>query len=304
MSVTARTPLTGASAMRERPWALILHGGARTIAPDEAAAHRTGCLAAVEAGEAVLSSHGDALDAVEAVVRVLEADETFNAGQGAALNAEGVAELDAAVMTGADLAVGAVAALQGVRHPVSVARRLLAERETLLAGQGARRFALRQGLADRDVTAAEASRRRPPGDTVGCVVLDQLGRMAVGLSTGGLAGKAPGRLGDTPLPGCGFYVDDLVGGVALSGDGEAIARTMLAARIMLGMADQSPQSAARSALAQLERVGGEAGAIVLDRTGRFGCAHTSEHFAVGFASHRAAPRAALHQSELKDLIHD
>lgn len=288
--------------MSER-WAIILHGGARKIEPEDAQDNRRGCMAALEIGHGLLSAGGEAIDAVEAVVRQLEADVTFNAGYGAVLNAEGVAQLDAAIMTGADLAVGAVAALEGVRHPVSVARRMLAETDGLLVAGGARAFAARHGLLDNETGGEPRAFSRASGDTVGCVVLDRSGHMAVGLSTGGLSGKSPGRVGDTPLPGCGFYVDDQVGGVALSGDGEAITRTLLAARVMAALECGTPQNAAARAMAHLDRVGGEAGVIALDPRGWMGWAHTSPHFAMGLASHQLSPRVALHQSELKDLLH-
>jgi beta-aspartyl-peptidase (threonine type) len=289
----------------EAPWALILFGGARSIAAADAQANRDGCRTALELGEAVLLRGGTALDAVEAAVVALETDATFNAGYGAVLNADGIVQLDAAIMTGEDLAVGAVGALEGVRHPVRVARRLLAETPSLLVGQGAAAFALGDGAPAPEPEAKPARRlvTAPSGDTVGCIALDVAGRMAVALSTGGLEGKAPGRVGDTPLPGCGFYVDDLIGGVAVSGDGDAIARTMLAARVMAGLETRPPQAAAEQALAHLGRVGGEGGVIVLDRLGRFGCAHTSEHFAVALSSSRFPSQTALKQDELKAFTH-
>lgn len=276
------------------PWAIIVHGGARTIAPQDAAANRAGCLTAAEVGAAILSFGGSAEAAVEAAIRALEDDPTFNAGAGAVLNSEGVVQLDAAIMRGGDLAIGAVGALEGVRHPISVARRLLDQTAGLLVGEGARAFADRE--PDTPLTPGPAT--ADSGDTVGCVALDQSGAMAVGLSTGGLQGKMPGRVGDSPLPGCGFYVDDGVGGVALSGDGDAIARVLLASQIMRELETAPPTQAARAGLQKLDRVGGEAGAIVLDPSGRIGCAHTSEHFAVAYAAHDRAPRAVLHQDEL------
>jgi beta-aspartyl-peptidase (threonine type) len=281
-------------------WSLILHGGARTIAAKDEAANRRGCLVAAEAGRRILAAGGDAVDAVEAVVRALESDPTFNAGLGAVANADGVVERDAALMRGSDLAIGAVGALQDVTHPIGVARRLMAETPGLLVGDGARDFAQRHGLLD------PVGQRKPPelvggGDTVGCVALDAHGRMAVGLSTGGLSGKMPGRVGDTPLPGCGFYVDDKVGGVALSGDGDNIARVMLAGRILSGLDGHAPQEAAERGLLQMRGVGGEAGAIVLDPMGRFGCAHNSDHFAVALVSAKVELRAALHQDELREI---
>jgi beta-aspartyl-peptidase (threonine type) len=287
--------------MSERgTWALILHGGARTIAPGDAAANRQGCLAAAEVGRAILRDGRGALDAVEAVIRTLERDPTFNAGYGAVANADGVIERDAAIMRGSDLAIGAVGALQDAPHPISVARRLLDETAGLLAGEGARAFAEREGLLAPDLQPAP--RVAAGGDTVGCIALDRTGRMAAGLSTGGLDGKAPGRIGDSPLPGCGFYVDDLQGGVALSGDGDSIARVLLAARIFDDLGELGPQAAIETNLVRLDRVGGEAGAIALDRRGRFGCAHTSDHFAVALASDALPAAAALHQDELQEFM--
>ena len=284
-------------------WALILHGGARTIAPRDAAANRCGCLAAAQAGREILAEGGDAVDAVEAVVLVLERDPTFNAGYGAVANADGVIERDAALMRGTDLAIGAVGAVQDVPHPIRVARRLMAQTPGLLVGEGARRFAEHQGLLVPDIAKARPS--AVGGDTVGCVALDAQGRMAVGLSTGGLDGKMAGRVGDTPLPGCGFYVEDHLGGVAVSGDGDNIARILLAGRILSALDADGPQGAAEHGLRQMGRVGGEAGAIVLDAQGRFGCAHTSDHFAVALTAARIAPRVALHQDELREVTsHD
>lgn len=221
------------------------------------------------------------------------------------LNAEGEVELDASIMDGSNLAIGAVGAVKGLRHPISIARLLLAETPVLLVGDGAQRFAARHG-AERAETGPAGDPQgpsSPAADTVGCVALDTSGHMAAGLSTGGLSGKLPGRLGDTPLPGCGFYADDQEGGVAFSGDGESIARTLLAATVMQRLALEAPQAALEASL-RLGRVGGEAGGIAFSCDGRFGCAHTSEHFAVALASERVPLRAAVHQRDLQDLFHD
>jgi beta-aspartyl-peptidase (threonine type) len=285
-------------------WALIVHGGAKEIAPEQEEANRRGCLEALAAGWAILEQAGSAVDAVEAAIQVLESDPTFNAGYGSDLNADGEVEMDAALMDGSNLALGAVAAIQGVRHPISVARRMLGEPPTLLVGEGARRFAAAQGA--KLCEPGELIPPRPDGpekthdhDTVGCVALDSSGRIAAGTSTGGLDDTLPGRVGDSPLPGCGFYADDQVGGVAFSGDGECIARTLLAARVMQVLeGGQSPQAAAEASLTHLERVGGEAGGIVLDRLGRVGWAHNSSHFAVAWITDgMGAPSVRLHQEE-------
>ncbi len=286
-------------------WALIVHGGAKEIAPEQENANRHGCLEALAAGQAILEQGGSAVQAVEAAIQVLESDPTFNAGYGSDLNADGEVEMDAALMDGSSLAIGAVAAIQGVRHPISVARRMLSEPPTLLIGEGARRFAAAQGAE-----LCEPGELIPPHqdgseqkthdhDTVGCVALDSSGRIAAGISTGGLDDTLPGRVGDSPLPGCGFYADDQVGGVAFSGDGESIARTLLAARVMQALeSGADPQRAIEISLTSIARVGGEAGGIVLDQLGQVGWAHNSSHFAVAWITDSmGAPSIRLRQDE-------
>lgn len=283
-------------------WSLIVHGGAKTIAGDRAAANRKGILAAVEAGRDVLAAGGEPLAAVEAAVRVLEDDPVFNAGFGSVLNSDGEVEMDAALMDGSTLDLGGVAAIQGVRNPITVARLMLRERPVLLAAEGARRFAEAKGaqmcppeaMISREQLASEAA-----CDTVGCVAWRD-GRVAAGTSTGGLTGKAPGRIGDSPLPGCGLYADDRRGGVSLSGEGEFIARTLLAAEAMNALQRLDAQGAADQAVARLKQVGGEAGAIVIDRHGRLGWSHNSDHFAVGTATSSAEPMAYLQRREAND----
>lgn len=185
--------------MPER-WSIMVHGGARTIPPHAEAANRAGCLSAVEAGAAILEAGGSAVDAAIAAVRVLEDDPTFNAGAGAVCNREGTIELDAAVMDGDTLDVGAVAALTGYANPIDVAQALLRDDAAFLVGIGASAFAAALG-------AATAPKILPSGqvakscDTVGCVAYDRKGALAAALSTGGLEGTRPGRVGDAPVPG-------------------------------------------------------------------------------------------------------
>jgi len=285
----------------DRRWALIVHGGARTIAPSLHAANRTGCALAARAGSAVLAAGGSALDAAEVAVRQLEDDPTFNAGTGSVPTSAGYLEMDAAMMDGSTLDVGAVAALSNVRHPVSVARLLIAETPVLLAGAGASAFARSRGIEAFDVPAAAEA--EPQHDTVGCVAMDVSGHFAVATSTGGLTGQMPGRVGDAPIPGCGFYADDQVGGVAVSGDGESILRILLSMRVIDRLRSASPTDAVAETLGEMERVGGEAGIIALDREGNFGVAHNSDHFAVALAaSWLLEPIAAVRQEELKGYL--
>lgn len=281
--------------MPER-WSIIVHGGARTIPPEAEAANRAGCLAAVAAGAAILDAGGCAVDAVVAAVRVLEDDPTFNAGTGAVRNRDGETELDAAVMDGETLDVGAVAALTGYANPVSVAHALLRDEAVLIVGDGAAAFASALG-------AAPADPPRPSDgvatscDTVGCVAYDAQGALAAALSTGGLAGVRPGRVGDTPIPGAGYYAESAIGAVAFSGDGEAILRLALAGRLMQALPQQSPAQAAADTIGHTARVGSEAGCIVLDAAGTPAFAHNSDHFAVASARQGEAPRSYLHQDE-------
>src|SRR5215216_4429065 len=169
--------------------AIIVHGGASTIAAEETEAYRHGCHAALEAGWAILVGGGNACDAVEAAIRVMEDDQTFNAGYGAALNADGLVETDAAFMEGRDLRFGGVAAAQGLRHPISVARLILDAGPLLLSGAGVARFAEGRTteLCDPAELVTEKQRQHweqteqqlnkqqavEPGtkDTVGCVAL-------------------------------------------------------------------------------------------------------------------------------------
>lgn len=282
-------------------WAIVVHGGAKTIAPDNADAHRSGCARAVEAGAEILRRGGSALDAARRAVCVLEDDPTFNAGRGSVRNAAGEIEMDAAIMDGETLAIGAVAAVRHVANPIEAAAALLDAPPILLVGEGAERFARDAGLRPTGLEVISAAAGDPGHDTVGCVALDSAGHVAAATSTGGLEGTLPGRVGDTPLPGCGFYADDAIGGVSLSGDGEAIGRTLLGARVMRAMEREPADEAVTVIFAPMERLAAEAGVIAIDATGQIGIAHNSDHFALACAS-SAFPDvvSAIHQNELKE----
>ncbi len=269
-------------------WALILHGGAKTIDPSGEEANRRGCAAALRAGTEVLARGGSSIDAVEAAVRALENDPTFNAGYGSVLNSKGDVETCAAVMEGRDFNVGAVAVARGIRNPIAAARAMLYKEPVLIAGEGAAEFAAKEGIELCDPRDLIPPEERPEGekqhDTVGCIALDGEGRFAVGVSTGGVDGKPPGRVGDSPQPGSGYYCDDAIGAVVFSGDGENIARMMLAARVMHILESSTPDLSVEEALVHLERIDGEAGGICLSAKGQLGWAHNSDHFAVAYAS--------------------
>lgn len=284
----------------DRCWSIVVHGGARTISEDERAQFEQGCLEAVTRAAEMLGDGGTAMDAAEAAVRILEDLPAFNAGNSSVLNADGLAEMDAAIMDGETLALGGVAAIRNILNPIKLARALLEETPTLLVGEGAQRFAKQIGVPE---GTSDPRNDSHAADTVGCVARDMNGHLAAAGSTGGLSGKKAGRVGDTPLPGCGLYADDQMGAAALSGDGEVIARAMLAARALHLLASNSPTAAAQRAIAVLERTGGEAGIILIDPAGKIGIAHNSGQFSLGLAaSWMERPLAALHADELKESL--
>jgi beta-aspartyl-peptidase (threonine type) len=289
-------------------WAIVVHGGAKRIDTALLERNRAGCARAAEAGAALLREGRPALLAAEAATRVLEDDPVFNAGFGSVLNAEGAVEMDAAIMDGATLRIGAVAAVRRLRNPIAAASALLEARPVLLVADGAERFASAQGIElcdPEDMISPErlASEYDRGHDTVGCVAIDTAGHLAAATSTGGLSGKAPGRVGDTPVPGCGYYADDALGAAAFSGDGESILRTLLAARTMQALEHNAAKAAAEAAIVALARVGGEAGVIVLDAQGRVGIAHNSDNFALGLhSSGLAEARGAASREELEEFL--
>ena len=179
--------------MPDRSWVLIAHGGAKSIEPEDESNNRNGLMQALAKGCDILSGGGTALDAAEAVVQILESDPTFNAGlYGSVTNEDGEVEMDASIMDGATLDIGAVAGIQNIKHPVAVARALLKEKAILLVGQGAQKFAQENGFLSEEQRPADI-KDSTGCDTVGCVARDAQGSLAVATSTGGLKGAKVGR---------------------------------------------------------------------------------------------------------------
>lgn len=226
---------------------LIVHGGAWDIPEEAVEVCNSGCRRALEAGWEVLSGGGAALDAVEAAIVVLEDEPVFDAGFGSHLNLDGRVECDAIVMNGETLRAGAVAALQRVRNPIRLARAVLEHcPHMMLVAEGAERFAKDRGMAlcepgdlvsDAELAAwlrcsqdkhAAAHHRGHEQGTVGAVAVDAHGKMFAATSTGGTCCKLPGRVGDSPLIGCGCYADSTAGGVSCTGYGEAIMKIVMA----------------------------------------------------------------------------
>ncbi len=308
------------------PFAIIVHGGAGTIAGERLAPGQEGCREAALTGWRVLQAGGTALDAVEAAVRALEDNPNFNAGTGSTLTAAGTVEMDAGMMEGHTLNVGAVASVECIKNPVSLARKVLESQHVLLVGRGAQEFATEQGIAlcaaedliterQRDnwkaaqnaqgaeqdkqdepryvrhvigsvsgsqAAKGQAGRREAESEekhgTVGAAALDMYGNLAAATSTGGIHNKYPGRVGDSPLVGCGFYADENAA-ISCTGHGEDFMRLMIAKRAADFVArGDTAQAAAEAAIAVLgAKAEGKGGLILVDRLGRVGYAWNSDH---------------------------
>ncbi|HEV8383973.1 MAG TPA: isoaspartyl peptidase/L-asparaginase, partial [Candidatus Acidoferrales bacterium] len=284
---------------------LIVHGGAWNI-PDEAvAACQAGCRRALEIGWAILQGGGEAMDAVEAAIVVLEEDPVFDAGFGSHLNRDGRVELDAIIMDGGTLNAGAVASVQRVRNPIRLARKILDSCEhMMLVGAGAEEFAAAQGLPLCNPEELVLEREKQAwkkciqGDhltefhfshqhgTVGAVAYDGQGHIVAGTSTGGTCCKLPGRVGDSPLIGCGCYADLEAGGISCTGWGEAIMKVVLAKStadfLCTGKTAQEAAQAATDLLAR--RTKGTGGLILLDARGKPGFSFTTQRMAYGYVA--------------------
>lgn len=262
-------------------FALAIHGGAgvmRRIPRAMQLSYVSGLVRALATAEKILQGGGSSLDAVTAAVVALEDDPLFNAGRGACYNADGEHELDASIMDGATLRAGGVAAVKRIRNPVLAARAVMEKsRHVLLAGKGAEQFAKRQGLAlvspryfgtATRLVALRKSLKDHHG-TVGAVALDRRGDLAAATSTGGYTGKLAGRVGDSPIPGAGTYADNASCAVSGTGLGEAFIRVALAHEVSARMKyrGETLAAAARAALAQVARVGGDGGLVAVDRRG-------------------------------------
>ncbi len=266
---------------------IVVHGGAGADPVDGREELRGGVRAAALAGWRVLAAGGSALDAVEAAVRSLEDHPRFNAGRGSVLTSAGTVETDASIMEGDRLRCGAVGAVRGIANPITLARRVMdGTRHVLLVGDGALDVARAGGVPECDpralVTERQLARHQERAaagakGTVGAVALDRAGTIAAATSTGGLAGKLPGRIGDSALIGCGTYADSAIGGVSCTGDGEAIIRVVLARRALHFLQDaDDPDYAAKVAVDLLVDEGrGQGGLILLDWRGRIGWAHST-----------------------------
>lgn len=288
-----------ALAQAEKPFALVVHGGAGSIRPGSVSAadealYRQGLQRAIDAGYAVLEKGGTALDAVQAAILVLENDSMFNAGRGAVYAANGMIELDASVMDGSNLEAGAVAGVTNIKNPV-IAARLVMEQSghVMLARKGAEMFAeqngceivpqsyfwttkTRNGYNKQNEAKGKKSYLGQPGNvdekygTVGAVALDKQGNLAAGTSTGGMTNKKYGRVGDSPIIGAGTYADNNSCAVSCTGWGEYFIRLGMAKAIAdrVELLDMPVDDAAKQMIHdKLQNMGATGGIIAVDKSG-------------------------------------
>ena len=276
---------------------IIVHGGAGgwDLTSERLVMAMEACRDAAALGQSLLLQGGTALDAIEKAVNLLEDCPMLDSGRGSYLNVEGNVEMDAMIMDGATLGLGAVAAVQLVRYPISLARRVMTDSEhTLLVADGAAAFADRIGfprcaleelLVGDELARYLASKQGmaealpvvvpepgPIGDTVGAVAIDQWGNIAAATSTGGTRKKLPGRVGDSPLVGSGAYADNWTAGVSATGYGEKLMKVVISKRVCDFVAHGLTAKAACEAAIRVleERVNGEGGLIAIDARGQIG----------------------------------
>jgi L-asparaginase / beta-aspartyl-peptidase len=299
---------------------IVVHGGAWAI-PDEACqAHRLGVERAAAAGWKALESGVSSLDAVEEAVATLEDDESFDAGRGAFLNRDGRVQLDALIMDGATLKAGGVGCVERLLNPVRAARVVLEKSPHIyFVAEGAERFAAEQGIMlidnselvlPREIerwknaaeqrylsVPAEFSRKLDSHDTVGAVALDRHGNIASATSTGGTLNKAPGRVGDSSLIGCGCYADNETAAASTTGWGEPMMKLVFAKWATDHVtADVAPEQVAPAAIHYLQRrLNGQGGIILLDQQGRVGIAHNTPRMAWAWRNQRSS-ESGLHSS--------
>ena len=305
------------------PIAIIVHGGAGDIPQERAEAAQAGCREAAQIGWRILQGGGSALEAVEAAARSLEDNPHFNAGTGACLDIDGRIELDAGIMEGHTLQVGAIAGVERIKNPITVARKVLESPHVMLIGRGAQQFAQEQGIGlcdpedllterqyrrwqesleeikrqeprfhrrevrtvshAQDIAPEEKQEKQEKHGTIGAVAVDAEGHLAAATSTGGIANKYPGRVGDSPLIGCGFYADEDAA-ISCTGYGEDFTRLLLAKRAADFVArGDDARTAAQAAIAVLgEKATGTGGLIVADRLGNVGFAWNSQSMSYAY----------------------
>jgi beta-aspartyl-peptidase (threonine type) len=301
----------------------VIHGGAGTIpkgslTPEKEAEYRKKLEEALMAGYRALQEGKTALDAVEIAIKILEDSPLFNAGKGAVFNAEGRNELDASIMDGKTLKAGAVAAVQHIKNPISLARLVMEKSpHVLLVGEGAEKFAIKQGmqLVDSEYfwtkerweqylktknSRLESSKTEQKYGTVGAVALDKYGNLAAGTSTGGMNYKMPGRVGDTPIIGAGTYANNDTCAVSATGWGEYFIRLSVAKDISALLEYRAlPIQEAVDLVIQrkLKNLGGDGGVIAIDKFGNIGISFNTEGMYRAYINSEGKPVVMIYKED-------
>jgi L-asparaginase / beta-aspartyl-peptidase len=287
-------------------YAIAIHGGAGTILKTSMTAekeleYKTALLQAIQAGEVILKNGASALEAVEAAIVSLENNPLFNAGKGAVFTHDGKHELDASLMNGKDLMAGAVAGVQNIKNPISLARAVMQQSDhVFMAGLGAQAFAkkvgapfmpddyffvqlrydqLQQAKTSNTIVLDHTVDKEKKFGTVGAVAIDTQGNLAAGTSTGGMTNKKHGRIGDTPVIGSGTYANNNTCAISCTGHGEFFLRAVVAYDIscLIEYKGLSLKEACDVVVMQkLVTLGGEGGLIALDKFGNIELPFNSE----------------------------
>lgn len=311
-------------AIAKAEWAIVIHGGAGKINPDDFTAEkekacREKLTEALETGGNILKSGGTSLDAVEATIRILEDSPLFNAGKGAVFNADGQNELDAAIMDGQTMKAGAVANVKTIKNPISAARKVMENSpHVMLIKEGAEKFAVEQGLEIVDPSyfftqerwdALQKARQREleqkpdetkKGGTVGAVALDKSGNLAAGTSTGGMTNKKYGRVGDSPIIGTGTYANNATCGISATGHGEFFITNVVAYDISARMQylGESLDSAANYVVnAKLKSQNASGGLVAMDKNGNISMPFNSDGMFRGFLKADEKPQVYIFKEE-------
>lgn len=266
---------SGCMAQEQRPFGIIIHGGAGSL--DESKtyeAHLQVLQDALEHGYDILERGGTSIEAVEAVIMLLENSPLFNAGRGSVTNLEGYCEMDASIMEGKEKKAGAVAGLQHVKNPIQAARIVMEQTpHVLLIGLNAEKFLRKKGVKTMDKkyflgSAEDKPFKESKYGTVGACALDKYGNLAAGTSTGGMANKMPGRVGDSPIIGAGTYADNNHAAVSCTGHGEFFIRNAVAYDLIAQMKYQNlpiDQAADNILMDKLLKLSALGGLIVIDK---------------------------------------
>src|SRR5688572_28811092 len=309
----------GASTSGGKMFAIAIHGGAGTLSrkemtPEQETEYLGALRDALEAGYSLLARGGGSLDAVVAAVRVLEDNPLFNAGRGAVLNRDGVAELDASLMDGRTLAAGAVTGLRHVKNPIDLARLVMEKSpHVMLVGAGAEEFAKSQGVEmvpneyfqtpprqrqlERSLRGAVSHENELAAfDTVGAVALDLSGNLAAATSTGGMTGKRWGRVGDSPIIGAGTYASNESCAVSATGHGEYFIRTVVAHDICAQVQYLKiplAQAVDNVLNGRMKQLGGNGGVIAIDPAGEIALDFNSEGMFRGVRTSKGRNETAI-----------